>query len=215
MSDGTPRRWVSTLVGDARQGIVGGGAFVVVGALVVALLAAGGGKVPAWTLGLPLLLFVPAVVVISALRCKLDGLAGELREARRGARESRKAEVQFRQQLDMAAIRDGPLDATTTGFMRRIQSLRDSVADPDPPGRYATDAEVSMMQSLIHDVRGTIGTSRALLTAEILWTGDDYEGHTPDNLRLTLGQLDALVETFGLERAEARAAASRPQGSGF
>jgi hypothetical protein len=206
---------VSTLVGDARQGIVGGGAFLVVAALVLALLANSGGKVPVWTLGLPLLLLVPAVAIISALRRKLVGLAGELREARRQAGESRKAEVQFRQQLDMAAIRNGPLDALTTGFLRRIQSLRDSVADPDPSARYATDAEVSMMQSLIQDVRETIGTSRALLTAEILWTGDDYEGHTPDNLRLTLGQLDALVETFGLEQAEARVAASRPQGSAF
>jgi hypothetical protein len=214
VSEKSASRWVSKLVADARQGIVGGLAFMAVVALGVALLGVIGGTVPVWTLGLPFLLLLPAAAVISRLQRKIHGLAGELREARRQATESRKAEVYYRQQLDLAAIRDGPLDATAKGFLRRIQSLRDSLPGPDHGRSMANGAEIAMVQSLINDMRETIGSSRALYTAETIWRSD-YEEQTPENLRLTLSQLEALVEEFGLKQGEARAEAERQQGSTF
>ena len=69
-----------------------------------------------------------------------------------------------------------------------------------------------MIRSLIEDMREKIGDSRTLLSAENLWAAD-HEDHTPENLRLTLSQLDALAEEFGLRQALAQAEVPKVQGT--
>jgi hypothetical protein len=180
-----------------------GVASTVAAALLLALLGSVGGTVPTWTLAVPLLLIVPLVALINGRQRKQLVLVGELREARRQATESRKAEVQFRQQLDLAAMRDGPLDPTAQGFLRRIVALRESLPTDESFRSMANGAEITMIRGLIDDMREDVGRSRALLDAENIWAAVSDE-HTLDNLRLTLNQLHALAEEFGLRQAAAR-----------
>lgn len=198
------------LLDDARQGVVGGLAYLGVVGIALALSGVLGGTVPVWTLALPLILSAPLAAVIAGQRRKLLIVSGELREVRRQASESRKAEVHYRQQLDLAALRNGPLDPTAQGFLRRIAAFRENIPTDDM--RHASGAEIAMIRSLIEDMREKVGDSRTLLSAENLWAAD-HGDHTPENLRLTLSQLDALAEEFGLRQALAQADVPKVQGT--
>lgn len=209
MPDRQANSWWPKLLDDARQGVVGGLAYLGVVGLPLALFGVVGGTVPVWTLALPLILSAPLAAVIAGQRRKLLVVSGELREARRQASEARKAEVHFRQQLDLAALRDGPLDPTAQGFLRRIAAFRENV--PDANTRYADGAEIAMIRSLIDDMREKIGNSRTLLSAENVWAG--HVSNKPETLRLTLSQLEALAEEFGLRQASGQAEAPKVQGS--
>lgn len=174
-----------TLATDARQGIVGGSAFALVGVAVLALLGVIGGTVSAWTLGaLAVILTVPAAIVISAQGRKLDQRAGELREAHRQAAESRKAETCYRQQLDLQARGRTALSPPAQAFTRRIMSLRNSVAEG---GEFTSDLGKELLRGIVSEMRETIGSSPAF----------DTLAREAD--RLTLRSADAITELDQLE----------------
>ena len=186
------------LLADARQGVVGSLAYAALIAVALVLIGVVGGDVPVWTVGAAILVvLVPAAAIVAGLVRRLDRTDGELKEAQRALVEAREAEADYRQQLDSAGRGDAPVPALARGFVSRINAMRDAIQAIDTTYRsMASDAEVTMVLGLIHDMSETIGYTRVLIDLENVWTNTE-RGKSLDNLTLTLNQLEAAALEYG------------------
>lgn len=182
------------LVHDARQGIVGGVAFLLASALPVVLLTTFGGEVPSWTLLLAAaFVFIPAALIIAGMGRRLLNLVGELDESRRAAEKARKSEAFYRQQLDLRSGGNVPVtNIAALGVIAEIRALRESIGAGS--SAFADKTEMELLDGLIRDARETIGESRVLNTAANLCAQS-----SPYRVQVltTLSQLEAVVTSRG------------------
>ena len=200
----TPRRWYQQLVADARQGVVGGFAYVAVGAVGVALFAVLGGTVPAWVFALVVfVVIVVAGLVVAGLQRRVDRLQGELDEARRRGDAEEQAAAQARTRLAEASNGDMPvpLSPRAQRFIRQIRSLRGS-AEKEDEEVPTQDLETKLMTALVLEMRRAIGRGES--TMDVIferWTTTEFDDSRVrrHEYLTTLDQLEMLATNLGID----------------
>jgi hypothetical protein len=184
--------WPRQLLADARQGVVGSAAWVVL-VLAVGLAGLLGWSVPAW-------LFAAVVVIVVALastalvgmRRRIDRLEGALEEARlRGEHDARRA-MEAGDRLAEASHGDmpAPMSPRAQGYVRQIKALRQSV-DAGDERIVPQPNELALLSTLIGEMRRGIGDENASLQV-ILQRWVTFVGMNDDSRGDLVATLDQL-----------------------
>src|SRR4051812_12489209 len=120
------RRWPHLIAADVRQGVIGGIAWLLAGALGAGLFGVRGDKIPAWILVVVVfIVLLLAVVGVVGTQRRAAALRGALSEARRQTEREKRAATEARARVAEAAQGDmpAPLSPRAQAFIRRIRAL--------------------------------------------------------------------------------------------
>lgn len=198
MSDisGTGKSWGTTLLADARQGIIGGLAYLIVGALAVLLFSVLGGEVPTWTLGgMALAGTIVLFVTVSIYERRIAGLEGEVTGQSGVAAGLQSALDSARAQLLAATQGEVPLSPQAQGLIRRVRALREDVetARSRPYSFVASATQERAYLALVDTFDEIFGPSTTTRHAREAVSDETQL----DDLLTMLGQLETFAMSVG------------------
>ena len=212
-----------TLAKDARQGVVGGVAFMMAAAVAVAVAGVLGGSVPAWTL--PMLLILAAALTtfllaaaqrridraeatLSAASARVPLLEAELADLRRrvgeadvelaaSARRITEADAtadELQQRLAAVSPDSVPLNEEAQSLIRHIRALRGALEAHQ--GAFIDQVDRQTLIALLEEVN-TVAPHTVLQEARDFWRSSQTDMWLRNAALSTIGQLEAAAINYG------------------
>jgi hypothetical protein len=193
----------------ALEGAIGNAAWAVLVVVAVAVAAKLQGDVPAWVLGVALILGLGlSGFISSALARDRDRMRGERDEARMQAAQAitRASEIEERADKEKRELREQLASATggQQAVSTRMQSIArqaEALAGAPVGAGGPNENQVSVLVALLEDFQQKVGDNDPVLTRLLGSWRDSRYGHSADAWHSALEVLKARAVGIGVEEA--------------